>query len=260
MRLVGALDVCGGVVPEHVADVATETRRGRASHHGFDAGADVFDLEVAAHERDDVGRVLHEIAEVGTAFLDAHGGLFRRLRRRSERANDQGKQDHRRAGDRVRGRRLHDRRCDAALDRDLTAEDGDHAPREPGSPRLRAVHAHRVGDRDRVGDHEERSPAGRVHHPRGADRRDRGAELQPPGGREVALDRDDQGVGDAAREQQDDEEPQRRVRDEVRLLQPRDREDGRGPGREDEKGSPNQSPGAVDPSHRRGIGTCGRAT
>ena len=41
------------------------------------------------------------------------------------------------------------------------------------------------------------------------------------------------------------EEPERRLRDEMRALQPGDREDRRGSGREDEKGCPNDLPGAV---------------
>ena len=190
----------------------------------LDARADVVDPEVGAHERDHVGRVLHEVAEVRPVALDLRGRLLGRGRRRTERARDEREAEEGRARDRVRDRRPQDRRRDAERDRDLAAEDRDAAPAEAGLPRARSVRAHRVGDPDAEPDHEDRAPAGRVDDPRGADRGGRRAQLQAER-RRHAVPRSvcTSGVGRAARDQQHDEQPERRVGDQVRALQPRAR-------------------------------------
>ena len=75
-RLVRLGNVGGRVAPEDVADVAPGALGGGASHHRLDSRADVLDLQIGAHERDDVGRMLHEVAEVRTTFFDAQRRLF----------------------------------------------------------------------------------------------------------------------------------------------------------------------------------------
>ena len=79
--------------------------------------------------------------------------------------------------------------------------------------------AQQVGDPDPEPDDEDRSPPGRVHDPRGADRGGRRAQVQTRASATSALRRLHDRVRDAAREHQRDEQPQRRVGDEVRPLQ-----------------------------------------
>ena len=176
-------------------------RRRRTSDHRFDTGADVLDVKVRAHERDHVGRVLHEVAEVRAALFDAP--------RRPPRppwptiracATISARQTNVDAGDGVRDGRPHDRRRESDCDRDLAAEDCNRAPPETRPPRARAVNAHRVGDADREADDENRAPSRRVDDPSGADRGGRGAKVEAPRRREPCFQRDHGGVAGAARE------------------------------------------------------------
>ncbi len=100
-------------------------------------------------------------------------------------------------------------------DRQLAEQDRVPTPQQRRTPSARAVDAQQVGDADAVPDDEQRSPSGRVHDPRGADRRGRGAQMQAADRRELPLERLHDRVGETARDEQRDEQPDRRVRDEV---------------------------------------------
>ncbi len=163
------------------------------------------------------------------------GGLFSRVGRRSERSRDQRETEERRSSDGVRDGRPHDRRRKADGHGDLTADNCHRAPAEPRPPRSRAMNAQRVGDADRKADHQNRAPSRRVDDPSGADGGRCGAKVEAGRGREPWFRRDRDGIGRAAREQQDDQERKRCVGDQVRVLQPGDGDDGSRPGREDEQ-------------------------
>ena len=168
-------------------------------------GADVVDLEVGAHERDHVGRVLHEVTEVRTVALDrarspaprppADEPSVRAIEREAE---------ERRERDRVRDRRARGSSAPIPTATVISPQqDRDAAPQQPGTPRARPVDAQQVGDADAVPDDEDRAPPGRVHDPRGADRGGRrraGADRGVGASRlsNVCTTR----VGDAARHEQ----------------------------------------------------------
>ena len=97
----GARDVGGRIASEDVADVEPDARRRGAPDHRLDPGAHVLDVEVLADERDHVGRVLHEIAEVGAPFLDAYGRILGGLRGCTKRSHDEREEHGGRAGDGV---------------------------------------------------------------------------------------------------------------------------------------------------------------
>ncbi len=84
--------------------------------------------------------------------------------------------------------------------------------------------------------------------------RGRGADVEAAHRREPCFHRDRAGVAGAAGEQQHDEERKRRVRDEVRSLEPRDGNDRGRSCREDEQGHAHPAPTLVLELHWRGIG------
>ena len=216
------------------ADRARDDLLRRVPEQGLHRRAREHHVPVARDDRDDIDRVLQQGQELLAAVSQR---ILRILGRRGldpEDACDHTEADQTTDRDRVRQAGVDERRRPAELDRGLPQEHPDDAPREARAPARGAGFLQHHGEPDAVGDDEHRSPADRIDHRGGRQRRHAEPHLDPHRlVRRTPQPHDRRQVARRGGEEQEREHPERRVGDPSLGAEPPDPDPGERHRRED---------------------------